>query len=88
MKQPHLHPHPSYHHHHHQHPPCLPYPNLQVAQAPPSQRPRVASGDAQFDGLLSALLGWVLALLPTFRPRQTATCMYALGRLELNSPEV
>eukprot|EP00199_Chlamydomonas_sp_CCMP681_P001324 CAMPEP_0119107956 /NCGR_PEP_ID=MMETSP1180-20130426/12616_1 /TAXON_ID=3052 ORGANISM="Chlamydomonas cf sp, Strain CCMP681" /NCGR_SAMPLE_ID=MMETSP1180 /ASSEMBLY_ACC=CAM_ASM_000741 /LENGTH=606 /DNA_ID=CAMNT_0007093509 /DNA_START=71 /DNA_END=1894 /DNA_ORIENTATION=+ len=56
-----------------------------VSKLPRPVDPTAAAG---YDGLLSALLGWVLALLPTFRPKQTCGCLVALGRLGLYNKEV
>lgn len=57
-------------------------------QASKTERPQDAEGSQGFDALLASLLGWVLALLPTLRPRQTCMCLVALGRLALYNKEV
>jgi hypothetical protein len=38
-----------------------------LPQVADNRRPEQPDERAGFDGLLSALLGWVLAMLPTFR---------------------
>ncbi|KAG2422775.1 hypothetical protein HXX76_015795 [Chlamydomonas incerta] len=43
---------------------------------------------AEFEGLVAALYGWVAALAPGLRPKQVATCLYAVGRLELFNAEL
>lgn len=47
-----------------------------------------ASDAAEFEALVAALYGWVAALAPSLRPKQVATCLYAVGRLELFNAEL
>eukprot|EP00195_Chlamydomonas_chlamydogama_P017840 CAMPEP_0202894980 /NCGR_PEP_ID=MMETSP1392-20130828/4258_1 /ASSEMBLY_ACC=CAM_ASM_000868 /TAXON_ID=225041 /ORGANISM="Chlamydomonas chlamydogama, Strain SAG 11-48b" /LENGTH=659 /DNA_ID=CAMNT_0049579841 /DNA_START=154 /DNA_END=2133 /DNA_ORIENTATION=- len=51
-------------------------------------RPADPNDRPDYDSLLSSLLGWVLALLPTYRPRQVSQTLYSLARLELWNSEV
>ncbi|KAG1679445.1 hypothetical protein FOA52_007737 [Chlamydomonas sp. UWO 241] len=43
---------------------------------------------AEYDRLLSTLLGWVLVLMSSFRPRQVVTTLQSLAKLELWNLEV
>ncbi len=54
------------------------------------ERPTDADAEAkqQHDQLLSNMLGWILTLLPTFRPRHVSVVMHALSKLSLWNPEV
>lgn len=52
------------------------------------ERPRDEAAAQEYDRLLSMLLGWVLVLLPSFRPRQVSTSLQALAKLELWNVEV
>ncbi len=59
-----------------------------LAQVSRSPRPREAHEAGEYDQLLSTLLGWVLSMTPTFRPRHTAMNLGSLAKLQLYSPEV
>ncbi|PNH00539.1 Tbc2 translation factor, chloroplastic, partial [Tetrabaena socialis] len=50
-------------------------------------RPEAASS-AEFEALVASLYGWVSALVPTLRPKQLATCLYAIAKLELFNAEL
>jgi hypothetical protein len=52
------------------------------------KRPDDENDAGDFDGLLSSLLGYVLALLPTYRPRHTTRTLQSMCRMQLYSPEV
>ncbi|KAG2486253.1 hypothetical protein HYH03_015077 [Edaphochlamys debaryana] len=51
-------------------------------------RPSAGPDAVAFKALVASLYGWVSALLPGLRPRQVATCLYAIGRLELFNEEL
>lgn len=51
-------------------------------------RPQDPEERTGFDNLLSTLMGWCLALMPTFTPKHTAKVLLSLGKLELYSEEV
>lgn len=51
-------------------------------------RPRDEAASAEYDRLLSTLLGWVLVLMPNFRPRQVTLTLQSLAKLELWNVEV
>lgn len=51
-------------------------------------RPYSAADPAEFETLVASLYGWVSALCPVLRPKQLATCLYAIARLELFNAEL
>lgn len=52
------------------------------------QRPSQEDDGGEYDRQLSTLLGWLLALMPTFRPRHTVMNLNTLSKMQLYSPEV
>eukprot|EP00967_Tisochrysis_lutea_P005994 scaffold7073_cov16-Tisochrysis_lutea.AAC.1 len=51
-------------------------------------RPQDPEERAGFDSFLSTLMGWCLALMPTFAPHQTVKVLSSMAKLELYSEEV
>ncbi|EFJ51832.1 hypothetical protein VOLCADRAFT_103325 [Volvox carteri f. nagariensis] len=51
-------------------------------------RPSAPMDAAEFETLVASLYGWVSALCPVLRPKQLATCLYAIARLELFNAEL
>ncbi|GLC36227.1 hypothetical protein PLESTB_001366300 [Pleodorina starrii] len=51
-------------------------------------RPSSPADTAEFETLVASLYGWVSALCPVLRPKQLATCLYAIARLELFNAEL
>ena len=67
---------------------CTPF--ATAVQISRDERPTDADPEAkqQHDQLQSNMLGWILTLLPTFRPKHTSGIMHALSKLGLWNPEV
>lgn len=51
-------------------------------------RPQDPEERAGFDSFLSTLMGWCLALMPTFAPHQTVKVLSSMAKLELYSEEL
>ncbi|GLI63112.1 hypothetical protein VaNZ11_006017 [Volvox africanus] len=51
-------------------------------------RPSSPADASEFETLVASLYGWVSALCPVLRPKQLATCLYAIARLELFNAEL
>lgn len=51
-------------------------------------RPADPEEGVQYDRLLSTLLGWVLVLLPSFRPKHVVKCLTSLAYMKLYNAEV